>query len=101
MTLLKNLLFTFLFACSTSVFGQPATDTTETGDFVKVDQEASFPGGLKAWTAYLSKGLDGFSPSDKGSPYGKFTVIALFIVDIDGSLSNIQMLTSFGYGMED
>jgi hypothetical protein len=79
----------------------PDTLAADGKAFAKVDEEASFPGGSKAWVSFLSKNLGGFIPSENGAPYGKFTVIAQFIVDTDGSISGIKAITNFGYGMED
>lgn len=69
--------------------------------FTSVQNEAEFPGGSAAWTKYVQKSLEGFNPSDNGALPGKYNVIVRFIVSKDGSISNVQAETSFGYGMEE
>ncbi|MEO8174369.1 MAG: energy transducer TonB [Sediminibacterium sp.] len=68
--------------------------------FTKVEVEASFPGGDAAWRRYLTNNLNPETPVDNGAPDGTYTVIVRFIVSKDGSISDIQPETSFGYGME-
>ncbi len=68
--------------------------------FEKIDVEASFPGGLQEWRKYLEKNLNPNVPIDNGAPIGIYTIIAQFIVDKNGALSDIKALTKFGYGME-
>ncbi|HMG83106.1 MAG TPA: energy transducer TonB [Ferruginibacter sp.] len=69
--------------------------------FVKVEQEAEFPGGPGAWMKFLTKNLDPNVPVDNGAPVGRYQVIIRFIVGRDGSASDIQPETNFGYGMEE
>lgn len=69
--------------------------------FTKVENEAEFPGGTAAWTRYVQKNLDGFNPAENGAPPGKYQVIVRFIVSKDGSISDVQAETKFGYGMEE
>ena len=56
--------------------------------FTKVDVEASFPGGNKAWTQYLIKTISSESGKFKQSDYG--TCIIKFIVDVDGKVSDVE-----------
>ena len=69
--------------------------------FTKVENEAEFPGGNAAWARYVQKSLDGFNPADNGAPAGKYQVIVRFVVSKDGSISDVQSETTFGYGMEE
>ena len=62
---------------------------------------ASFRGGQEAWIKYLQKNINPNVPVDNGAPEGSYTVYVQFIVDIDGSVSNIKALTNHGYGMEE
>jgi hypothetical protein len=68
--------------------------------FSKVEIEASFPGGDKAWTKYLEKKLDPDVPVRKKAPAGIYTVWVQFIVNKNGKISAITPLTNHGYGME-
>jgi len=61
----------------------------------------SFPGGPQAWKVFLQNNLDARIPWEKGAPSGRYIVKVRFIVDREGKVSNIEALTSFGYGMEE
>ncbi|HNU88485.1 MAG TPA: energy transducer TonB [Ferruginibacter sp.] len=78
----------------------PAADSLNVR-FEKVESEASFPGGLHGWRAYLITKLNPNIPVDNGAPSGKYTVIVQFVVSKDGAVSNIKALTDLGYGMEE
>lgn len=67
--------------------------------FVKVEQEAQFPGGLEQWRRLLMKNLI-FEPTkaDKLTK-GSYTVLVLFIVKIDGTLSSFTAETFAGTRM--
>ncbi len=69
--------------------------------FVKVDIEASYPGGDNAWRRFLEQNLDAAVPVRKKAPAGYYTVIIQFVVDKTGNVSDIKPLTNHGYGMED
>jgi hypothetical protein len=72
--------------------GKPLTNCEET--------EADFPGGLLGWRKYLERSLNASVPVKNGAPPGYFTVVVQFIVDTDGSISDVKALTNHGYGME-
>ncbi|MBN8667103.1 MAG: energy transducer TonB [Chitinophagales bacterium] len=69
--------------------------------FEKVEIEASFPGGERAWANYLRKNLDPNVPVDNGAPAGTYTVTVQFIVDKQGNISDVRALSKHGFGMED
>lgn len=104
---MKPIITLFLFtACifSSPAFsqGDPTSDTLEIDGkiFVKVDEEASYPGGIAEWRSFLERTVDPMVPVNNGAPAGFYTVIVQFVVDKDGSVSDIKALTNFGYGME-
>lgn len=68
--------------------------------FDKVEVEASFPGGANAWRDFLEKKLNPNIPVNNDAPIGKYVVIVQFIVNKEGHISDIEALTSHGYGME-
>jgi N-acetylmuramoyl-L-alanine amidase len=74
----------------------------EGGDniYEKVDIEASFPGGVNAWTEFLQKNLDAQVPINNHAPAGKYTVFAIFKVGRDGKVTDVRPLTKHGFGME-
>ena len=69
--------------------------------FIKVEQEAEFPGGISELSRYLQRTMEGFSAGENGAAPGKYQVIVRFIVSKDGSISDVQALTNFGYGLEE
>lgn len=84
----------------TQVVEAPKSDD-EDKVFTKVENEAEFPGGNAAWARYVQRSLEGFNPADNGAPPGKYQVVVRFIVSKDGSISDVQAETKFGYGMEE
>lgn len=69
--------------------------------FEKVEIEAAYPGGDKAWIRFLQLNLDAGVPAKKRAPVGVYTVVIQFVVDKDGNVSDIKPLTKHGYGMEE
>lgn len=109
---MKVILSLLLTVISTTLFSQtsdtlppppPPLDTVMLGDkiFERVEIESFFPGGENEWIKYLMKNLDPNVPVEHGAPIGIYTVIAQFIVDKAGTISEIKTLTNFGYGMEE
>ncbi len=69
--------------------------------FTSVQREAEFPGGNEAWARFVQKNLEGFNPFENGAAPGKYQVIIKFVVSKDGSISDVQAETNFGFGMEE
>jgi Gram-negative bacterial TonB protein C-terminal len=78
----------------------PENDTSLIS-FHKVEVEASYPGGDKAWLNFLVQNLNAGIAAKKNAPVGVYTVVVQFIVDKDGAVSDITPLTNHGYGMEE
>jgi TonB-dependent SusC/RagA subfamily outer membrane receptor len=57
-----------------------------------------FPGGEEALAKYLEQNLNHKLPQERGGPEGKYTVVLSFLVEEDGTLSNIEARTDPGYG---
>jgi protein TonB len=68
--------------------------------YEKVEVEASFPGGARAWENFLKRNLDANVPIDNSAPSGRYTVYIQFVVDKDGNVSDLKPITSHGFGME-
>jgi len=85
--------------------GSQITEAPKSNDedkiFTKVENEAAFPGGETAWRRFLEKNLNASTPIDNGAPEGSYKVIVRFIVSKDGSISDVQAESKYGYGMED
>ncbi|MFT3908390.1 MAG: energy transducer TonB [Ferruginibacter sp.] len=76
-------------------------DSVKTIAVSKKDRvEASFPGGDQGYRSYLVKNLDSDLPVSLGVRDGTYKVIVSFIVNTDGSISNVVAETNFGFGME-
>ncbi len=68
--------------------------------FSMVEIEPKYKGGLKAWSAFIQRNLKSEVPVKNGAPAGNYNVIVEFVVEVDGSLTEIRALTNHGYGME-
>lgn len=79
---------------------KPDADTSGQEIFEKVEVEASFPGGEMAWKKFLERNLRADAATENGAPAGIYTVWIQFVVDKDGSVTDIRPLTKWGYGME-
>ena len=60
-----------------------------------------FPGGALSWKKYLERNVDAALGAKAGAPKGLYKVTIRFTVDKEGSISNINAITSNGYGFED
>ena len=58
--------------------------------FFKVEKEAKFPGGLEGWKRYLERNLNANVAADDGASAGYYTVKVQFIVDKEGTISEVQ-----------
>jgi periplasmic protein TonB len=65
--------------------------------FTKVEIDARFDGN---WEKFLLRNLNAEIPIDNGAPAGNYKVIMQFVVDIDGTVSEIKALSNHGYGLE-
>jgi len=104
MRLIKPLLlFSLITCCLLSAAQEVQKDSLQNDNtvFARVETEAAFPGGLSAWGKYLQQNLKANVAADNGAPVGKYTVIARFIVNKQGVLSDIKAETKLGYGMEE
>lgn len=67
--------------------------------FTKVEQNPQFTGGPEAWRKFLQANLKVNTPVDNGAKAGIYKVILKFIVNADGSLSDITCESDPGYGI--
>jgi antitoxin component YwqK of YwqJK toxin-antitoxin module len=67
--------------------------------FTKKMQEAQFADGEDEWRNFLRKTLNANVPANNNAPSGKYTIIMTFIVNPNGTLSNIKAESDPGYGM--
>jgi len=69
--------------------------------FTVVEIPAQFPGGKAEWQKYLERNLNSGLPVDNGAPAGRYVVILSFIVDKNGSISNVKAENDPGYGTKE
>ncbi len=80
----------------------PPKDNTDYDQiFNKVEREADFPGGKAAWQKYLERNLNSSVPTDGGAPAGIYSVSVTFVVEKDGSITDVKALNDPGYGTAD
>ncbi|WP_447641068.1 MULTISPECIES: energy transducer TonB [Chitinophagaceae] len=64
-----------------------------------VQQEAQYPTGKQGWSNYLHRSLRSDVPTENGAPTGhNYTVLVSFVVDVDGTISNVVAENDPGYG---
>ena len=68
--------------------------------YMKVEQEAYFPGGDAAWNVFLNNTKNANLRKNNGAPEGTYNVIVRFLVDKSGSVSDVVSETKYGFGME-
>jgi len=71
--------------------GMPQNDTIPNKVFTKVENEAEFPGGHEAWIKYMSTAIQASIDSLSEKDYG--TCLLKFIVNTDGTISNVEATT--------
>ncbi len=101
LSLLFFLIFVFQVSNAQSIVEPPPPPTVpDTTDriFTMVEQEAEFPGGLKAWQNYISKNLKGDVPVNYGATAGFYRVLIRFVVNKDGRISDVKVQKDPGFG---
>ena len=69
----------------------PKKTEDDNGGFVPVEVEATYPGGLEAWKLFLNRNLH--APEEAIDKGVSGTVVVQFIVDKDGSVSDVQAIS--------
>ena len=72
-------------------------DTNEVFD--AVEQNAEYPGGMRAFGQYLQENLKYPEAAQKANQSGK--VYTQFIVNVDGTISDVTILKSVGFGCDE
>lgn len=97
---MKKLLFLSAFLCTLS-FGAFAQSEVSTDDavFVVVEEQAMFPGGMEAMYDYIGKNLKYPELAKEKDIQGR--VFVNFIVEKDGSITNVKCLRGIGGGCDE
>lgn len=67
--------------------------------FTAVEQQAEFPGGSGAWQRFLAKTLKYPSLAQRANVGGR--VFVSFVVNTDGSVSDVEVLKGVGFGCDE
>ncbi len=97
---MKKLLFLSAFLCTLS-FGAFAQEEVKVEEevFVVVEEQAEFPGGLDSMYAYIVKNLKYPEAAKEKGIEGR--VFVQFVIEKDGSISNVKILRGIGGGCEE
>jgi bla regulator protein blaR1 len=87
-----NILNTLIQTNQDTIIKKDAQQKKSDKAYTKVEFEADYPGGHQGWTEYLMKNLKYPEQAVKKEIQG--VVVAQFIVNIDGSLSDIKIIKS-------
>jgi TonB family protein len=83
-------LFVTTIYSSKAAIRQSVTDTTKEGIFSRVDVQPQFPGGFEALGKFLGDNIH-YPAADKASKI-EGRVICTFVIEKDGTISNIRAL---------
>ena len=75
-------------------FGSRNNAQNYTGEFSSVQEEPTFPGGVKEWSKYLKMTLKENVPVDNNAPPGQYAVTVSFLVDKDGDVSEVKAINA-------
>lgn len=96
---LKAALLLALF-CTVAIFTARAQEPDSQDEiFTRVEQSAQFPGGISEFFKYLAGNIRYPDEAKRNKVIGK--VFATFVVEKDGSLSNIKILRGIGSGCDE
>ncbi len=79
--------------------GGNGTNTNEIHDATGVDVFPEFPGGMSAWSKYIQKNLRYPISAQEEGVQGK--VFLSFVVEKDGTITDVKVLKGIGYGCDD
>jgi periplasmic protein TonB len=69
--------------------------------FCKVEIQQAFNGGDSTWIAQIEKSINQALLACREIKKGIYIVVAQFVLDREGSLSDLRPLSNVGYGMEE
>jgi periplasmic protein TonB len=72
---------------------EPPKKPKDDSVFIKVEIDASYPGGMAKWQRFLQRNLDGNIPQSAINNQISGTIVIQFIVDKEGNVSNVQAIS--------
>ena len=77
------------------LLNEPKKAVVDDLPFTKVEIESEYPGGPQKWMRYLEKqfGAPGFYPEDAVEKGVQGSVMIMFVVDVDGTVSNVTAVS--------
>jgi len=96
---MKFLLFIFLLLPLGLMAQTTTTAPAEDKIFTLVEQIPAYPGGEKAMQKFVVKNLKYTKQAKKANVHG--LVIAQFVVDTAGSVSDVNIVKKLGYGLDE
>jgi len=88
-------LFAILFSFSLNINAQ-VDKSDKNGVYTVVEKEAEYPGGIEAMNKFLARNINYPSLASQKEIEGK--VLISFIIEKDGSISNIKIIKDIGEG---
>ena len=96
---MKKILFALIIlSISIDSYAQKADDRDEI--FTAVEQNAEFPGGQRAFNAYLQSNMK-YPAEAQLAKFSGGKVYVQFVVNIDGTVQDLQVLKGVGFGCDE
>ena len=96
---MKKLFLIMFFMAFVSVNAYSQSDDSDNSVYAMVDERAQFPGGQNEMLKYLQENLQYPEAAKANNVHGR--VFVKFIVERDGSLSDIQIFRGLGSGCDE
>lgn len=80
---------------------EPTIGDNEDKIYTVAQIPAEFPGGFSGWQRYLERTLNKGILKQNNAPEGKYSIIVSFVVDRNGSISDIKAENDPGYGTKE
>ena len=96
---MKKLFLIMFFMAFVSVNAYSQSDDSDNSVYAMVDERAQFPGGQNEMLKYLQENLQYPEAAKANNVHGR--VFVKFIVERDGSLSDIKVMKGLGNGCDE
>ena len=96
---MKKLFLIMFFMAFVSVNAYSQSDDSDNSVYAMVDERAQFPGGQNEMLKYLQENLQYPEAAKANNVHGR--VFVKFVVERDGSLSDIQIFRGLGSGCDE